>query len=98
MYSSTNILRNVQCNATSRREKHISIRKAAYQNRKEKNEKLRSSLASIAKEERGRLDSLWDSHKRFFSNQNETKKETNEPIVIDIDDLNSSNGFFENTD
>ena len=98
MYSSTNILRNVQCNATSRREKHIGIRKAAFQNRKEKNEKLRKSLSSIAKEERGRLDSLWDSHKRFFSNESTTTEKSNDPIVIDVDDLNSSNGFFENTD
>lgn len=89
--------RNVQCNATSRREKHSNIRKKSNQKRKAQNEKLRSSLGAIAKDERERITTIWDAHKDFFASEpKESKSETvNAEIVVDDEDLDSANGFFE---
>ena len=89
-------VRNVKCNAT-RREKFSNIRKTANENRKMQNDRLKSSLGAIAKEERERITTIWDAHKELFASEpKETKVENvDAEIVLDNDDLESANGFFE---
>ena len=91
--------RMVQCNATKRGEKHANVRKNASAKRREQDKKLRASFGSIAKDERERISSIWDAHKEFFAREpNESKDKTVEPeIVVNDEDLDSANGFFEET-
>ena len=86
--------RTIACNATTRREKHSNIRKSFNEKRKTQNDKLKSNLGTIARDERERITSIWDAHKEFFARE---KKEESviEPIVVDNEDLDSANGFFE---
>ena len=98
MYTFKNVsTRNVRCNATTRRQKHSNIRKNVNEKRKTQNEKLRSSLGAIAKDETERITTIWEAHKEFFANDAKSSDEdkTIEPIVVDDDDLESANGFFE---
>ena len=92
----TTSARMVQCNATKRGEKHANVRKNASAKRREQDKKLRASFGSIAKDERERVTAIWDAHKEFFARESEEK--TIEPeIVVDDEDLDSANGFFEET-
>jgi hypothetical protein len=88
---------SVRCNATTRGEKHSNIRKKANASRKTQNEKLRSSLGVIAKDERSRITTIIDAHKEFFASEpKESEKKTiDAEIVVDNEDLDSANGFFE---
>ena len=90
------IMRNVSCNATTRREKHSNLRKKNAAKRKAQDQKLRASFGAIAKDERERISSIVDAHREFFAREqkNESTKVV-DPIVVDDNDLNSANGFFE---
>ena len=87
-------LRNVRCNATTRREKHSNIRKKASEKRKLQNEKLKTSLGDIAKDERERITTIWEAHKEFFASEPKEEEVSGE-ITVDEEDLDSANGFFE---
>ena len=86
---------SVRCNAT-RREKHSNLRQKYSGQRRLQDEKLKASFASIAKDERERISSIWNAHKEFFAREPKSKDESVvEPIVIDNEDLEKSNDFFE---
>jgi hypothetical protein len=97
MYSVVNKpLRSVRCNATTRREKHSNMRKTYSEKRKTQDKKLRASFGAIAQDEKERVSSIWEAHKEFFAREKKNEKEnTIEPIVVDNEDLDSANGFFE---
>lgn len=99
MYSlKPSAVRNVSCNAT-RREKHSNMRKTYVEQRRTQDKNIRSTFGSLAKDERQRVSSIWEAHKEFFArdNKKESEDKTIEPIVVDSEDLDSSNGFFEAT-
>lgn len=91
----------IRCQAANRTggraEKHKAIRKNYFNSRSEQNKKLRSSLSSIAKDERERISSIWEAHKSFFANDTNEKDDTVvEPeLVVEKVDLDSTNDFFE---
>jgi hypothetical protein len=89
---------SIICNAQNNRsKKHSNIRKKANENRRISDKNVRSTIGTLAKQERTRLDSLWESHKEFFSGNTETEenKVTEAELVVDNSDLENSNSFFE---
>lgn len=93
--------RVVRCNATKRREKHANVRKNASAKRSEQDKKLRASFGAIAKDERERVSSIWEAHKEFFAREpkeSESSDAVEPEIVVDDEDLDSANGFFEDSE
>lgn len=89
---------SIRCQATGRAEKHKTIRKNYFDARSMQDKNLKKSLSSIAKDERERVNSIWEAHKSFFmKNTEEDQKEVSvEPeLVVESTDLETANDFFE---
>lgn len=88
---------SVRCNATTRKEKHSNMRKTYFEKRRVQDKNVRATFGNLAKDERERLSSIWDAHKEFFAKESKDIENDSvvEPIVVDNEDLESANGFFE---
>jgi len=85
--------------ATNSSKKKTGRRKDFMKSRRSQDENLKKSLSAIVQDERVRLSTIWDSHKSFFSNDDEAEKENENlvegELVIDDTDLKNTNDFFE---
>ena len=88
-----NSTRDVSCAATRRQRA-----KKVFDSRKEEDKSLRSSLSSISKTERKRVQSIWQSHKALFATirNKQDDPEIQEDLSISPDDIIQNDSFFEN--
>lgn len=97
------ISRNVIVRAENQSNKRNfkQFRKAAFSERRKNDTNIRTAVSKLANEERERFGKVWKIHTDFLKNtqsDEDTPKNVPIEIVVNDDDINEVNSFFESSE